>query len=136
MVFLAEHAEECPISGPRIASAVGIPRKYLSAILADLTRAGLLDGMRGKRGGFRLARQASQICLSEVIAPFEPADAARRPCPFGNAFCSDEHPCAAHDQWKEVNAVAARFLGNTTLESVTLKESERRARNGRTRSAS
>ena len=52
MVYLARNSESWPISGPRIAEAAGVPRKYLSSILADLVRSGLLEGTRGKSGGF------------------------------------------------------------------------------------
>ncbi len=135
MIFLARHREEWPISGPRVAREAGIPSKYLSSILADLVRAGLLEGTRGKSGGFRMTRKPGKIRLSEVVAPFEPVDAARKYCPFGNTVCSNKDPCAAHEQWTEVKASVARFLENMTLETVALKKSERGGGDGKTRSA-
>jgi Rrf2 family protein len=111
MVYLAKNAERWPISGPRIAEAAGVPRKYLSAILANLVRAGLLEGARGKRGGFRITHPAQRIRLADVVAPYEPVNSQRRTCPFGNAVCSDTNPCGAHEQWKSVKAVYDRFFG-------------------------
>jgi Rrf2 family protein len=130
MIVLARNAEEEPVSGPRIATAAGVPRKYLSAILADLVRAGLLDGTRGKSGGFQLTRPAKRIRLAQVVAPFEPLTPAKRTCPFGNAVCGDRNPCVAHDRWTEVNAGLSRFLKETTLEDVARARSER-AKRGR-----
>lgn len=135
MIFLAQNRDEWPISGARIAEKAGIPRKYLSAILADLVRAGLLEGMRGKSGGFRMIRPAKKIRVCDVIAPFEPTNANRKTCPFGNTNCSDQDPCSAHARWKEVNAGLSRFLERTSLEDVALKEAERGKAAGRTRSA-
>jgi len=124
MIFLTKHADAWPIPGPRIAESAGVPGKYLSAILAHLVRAGLLEGTRGKHGGFQMTRPARGIRVSEVIAPFEPVNANRKTCPFGNAVCSDRDPCAAHERWKEVNAALTRFLEGTTLQDVATKKSE------------
>jgi Rrf2 family protein len=121
MVYLARNAESWPIPGPRIAEAARVPRKYLSAILADLVRSGLLEGTRGKSGGFQMTRPAKSISLSQVIAPFQPIQANRNTCPFGNRICSDRDPCAAHERWKEVNAAFTRFLDETTLQDVAAK---------------
>lgn len=132
VIFLARNSGEGPVSGPQIAAAAGVPRKYLSAILADLVRAGLLAGTRGKSGGFQLTRTAKQIRLAQVVAPFEPVKSAKKTCPFGNAVCSDRNPCVAHDRWTEVNAGLSRFLEETTLEDVARARSER-AKSGRDR---
>jgi Rrf2 family protein len=123
MVYLARNAESWPIPGPRIAEAAGVPRKYLSAILADLVRAGLLEGTRGKSGGFQMTRPAKSVSLSQVVAPFEPIQANRKSCPFGNRICSDKDPCSAHERWKEVNSAFTRFLEETTLQDVAAKAS-------------
>lgn len=126
MVYLARNADACPIPGPRIAEAAGVPRKYLSAILADLVRAGLLEGSRGKTGGFQLTRCPQAVSLAEVVAPFEPINANRKSCPFGNRICSDVDPCSAHERWKEVNSAFTRFLEDTTLQDVAAKASSGR----------
>jgi len=130
VIFLARNAEEQPVSGPRIAAAAGVPRKYLSAILADLVRAGLLEGTRGKSGGFQLARSAKQIRLARVMAPFEPVRSATKTCPFGNAVCGDRNPCVAHDRWTEVNAGLSCFIEETTIEDVARARSEQPLRLG------
>jgi len=124
MIYLARYRDDWPVSGPRIAQEATIPRKYLSAILADLVRAGLLEGTRGKSGGFQMTRPARKIHLRDVIAPFEPISANRKTCPFGNIICSDKDPCIAHTRWKEVNAALSKFLEETTLEDVAAKEAE------------
>jgi Rrf2 family protein len=124
MVFLARHPDAWPIAGPRIAEAAGVPRKYLSAILADLVRAGLLEGTRGKSGGFQITRPAASVSLSQVVAPFEPVQANRKTCPFGNQICSDHDPCSAHERWKAVNQAFTRFLQETTLQDVAAKSKD------------
>ncbi|GFO82619.1 MAG: putative HTH-type transcriptional regulator [Methyloceanibacter sp.] len=128
MVYLAENIERGRVSASRIAAIAGVPRKYLSAILADLVRAGLLDGTRGRSGGFQMKRAPRSISLAQVVAPFEPVTAKRKSCPFGNQVCSDTDPCFAHERWKAVKAAYARFLEETTLGDVAAKASGRCAR--------
>lgn len=134
MIYLERHRDEWPISSPHIAVEAGIPPKYLSAILADLVRAGLLEGIRGKNGGFRITRPAKRIRLAEVIRSFEPVSVQRRPCPFRNAICNDADPCGAHDRWKGVKDALDRFLGETTLEDVATKYNGIAGADGRPRS--
>ena len=56
MVDLAEHQAAGRIPLKEIADRQGVSEKYLENILATLVRAGLLSGMRGKGGGYRLTR--------------------------------------------------------------------------------
>ena len=121
MVYLALHGDHEPVSGQQVAQQAGIPRKYLSKILGDLVRAGVLSGSRGRNGGFILTRAPQDIRLFEVLAPFEPVLGNRRPCPFGNAVCSDETPCAGHDRWKAVRDAYQGFLHETTIYDVAVK---------------
>jgi len=134
MIFLARRRDEWPIPGPRIAREAGIPPKYLSAILADLVRAGFLEGLRGKSGGFRMTRPAKRVSLTEVIRLFEPVSSQRRACPFGNTICSDADPCGAHERWKGVKAALDGFLEETTLEDVASQGQELSSVKGRPRS--
>ena len=124
MVFLARHVEEWPVPGQRIAEEAEIPRKYLSKVLADLVRAGVLEGSRGKSGGFRMTRSPRDIHLFEVLAPFEPVLTNRRPCPFGNMVCSDREPCAGHERWKLVRESYDQFLNATSVQDVAVKRRE------------
>lgn len=59
MVDLAEHQGEGRIPLKQIAERQGVSEKYLENILATLVRNGMLSGMRGKGGGYRLTRNPS-----------------------------------------------------------------------------
>ncbi len=126
MIYLTQHEEDWPIPGRRIAAEAGIPAKYLSKILGDLVRSGVLDSSPGKSGGFRLRRAAKQTTLHEVLRPFE--QFARGRCPFGNQECSDEKPCIAHDRWKKVIEAQAKFLADTSVLDVAVPSATKRRR--------
>ena len=124
MVYLTRHLDDWPIAGRKIAEETNIPPKYLSTILGDLVRSGVLDSTPGAGGGFRMARHPREIMLSELLTPFEPMFVSRRPCPFGNDECNDDDPCAGHEAWKQVRESYSRFLGTTSIFDVTFKRGQ------------
>lgn len=126
LIHLAQREEDWPISGARIAEDTGIPPKYLSKILGNLARAGVLDSSPGKTGGFRLKRPAKQLPLLEILLPYEQFE--HRRCPFGNRECNDFDPCAAHDAWKKVIETEQRFLSKTTVYDVALRMPAKKSR--------
>ena len=112
-VWLAEHSEG-PVRVGDLAHALKVPQNYLSKTMHQLARAGVLTSLRGKNGGFQLARSPGAIRLLEIVAPFEPVG-ERRTCVLGRAVCSDAAPCRAHDRWKEVARATTAFFSGTTL---------------------
>ena len=60
-------AAEESMTGDQLASAQGIPVKFLENILVDLRRSGLVLSQRGNLGGYRLARPAKEISVAEVL---------------------------------------------------------------------
>ncbi|MEQ1691160.1 MAG: Rrf2 family transcriptional regulator [Gemmatimonas sp.] len=113
-VYLTEHRERGPVIASELATQLAIPSNYLSKILHQLAKDGLLISQRGKTGGFRLARAPERITLAEVIEGFDPVGERRR-CLLGKAVCSDRSPCPAHDHWRDHSAGHARFFHETTL---------------------
>ncbi len=121
MIHLAQHEKDWPIAGPRIAKATEIPPKYLSKILGDLVRVGVLESSPGKSGGFRMFRTPKATSLLAVLTPFE--QFANRRCPFGNQKCNEIDPCNAHDQWKKVIEAQQQFLAKTSVQDIAAKMS-------------
>ena len=129
MIYLVQHEEDWPIVGKEIAGATKIPAKYLSKILGDLVRIGVLESTPGRHGGFKLLRSSRQTKLYDVLAPFEVLE--RKQCPFGNQECSDVNPCLAHDRWKKVITAHKRFLNDTSICDVSLPKPGRSRGAGR-----
>ncbi len=118
----ARTAEETILQAEEIASALDVPRNYLSKILHALSREGILASTRGPRGGFRLAAPARDIPLSRIVKVFEPqllADEQR--CIMGRTVCSDDDPCSAHEHWKGVSRSVRAFFARTTLEDLATR---------------
>ena len=119
MIYLTQNEDDWPIAGRRIAEQAGIPPKYLSNILGDLVRLGLLDSAPGRTGGFRLRRAPRDTKLYDLLASFEQFELKR--CPFGNKKCSDRNPCLAHEQWKKVVEAEHTFLKKTSIHDVAVE---------------
>ncbi len=66
VVDIAYNASELPVQSKDIAARQNIPRRYLEQVLQRLVRAGVLRGVRGPRGGYRLARERRRITLGEI----------------------------------------------------------------------
>ena len=117
VTYLAQQPRDEAIPAIAMAGKVRVPRNYLSKILHQLAREGLLVSVRGRAGGFRLARDPARIRLADVVAPFE-APVAPRSCVLGRARCSDATPCGAHHAWRRVLQARERFLLDTVVADV------------------
>jgi Rrf2 family protein len=115
VIHIARRAgDQGAVPAAAAARELGVPANYLSKILRDLAHAGVLVSDRGRKGGFRLARPASEIRLLEVVEPFDGLD-ERRQCLLGRGACSDVGGCPAHREWKEASAPMVRFFESRTV---------------------
>lgn len=64
---IAYNAGTLPVQASEITRRQGIPRRYLEQVLQQLVRAGVLSGVRGPRGGYRLARERRRINVGEIV---------------------------------------------------------------------
>ncbi|HLN24720.1 MAG TPA: Rrf2 family transcriptional regulator [Patescibacteria group bacterium] len=64
---IAYHAGGEPVQSREITRRQGIPRRYLEQTLQQLVRSGILTGVRGPRGGYRLARERRRISVGEIV---------------------------------------------------------------------
>ena len=67
VVDIAYHGGSEPVQSHDIARRLGLPRRYLEQVMQQLVRAGILRGVRGPRGGYRLARERRRISVAEVV---------------------------------------------------------------------
>jgi len=105
-----------------ISAEENIPRKFLEGIMADLRRGDLVDSVRGKAGGYRLARPADLITFGEVIRLTD-GPLALLPCVSQNFYrrcedCPDEAACALRRVMAVVRTEVSEILDRTTLADV------------------
>ncbi len=97
-----------------IAAKIGVPATYLTKVFQELTRAGLLRGVRGPGGGMQLARSAHEIHLWDVLSAFErTADFER--CLLGLQRCNNLNPCPLDKAWAPLRAQILAMMQTENL---------------------
>lgn len=100
-------------TGQELAQRTRIPLPTVAKLLQLLTRAALLESLRGAHGGYRLARPAGQITIADIIGALE-GPIALTACSSGND-CSIERGCATRANWRLINTAIRQALEAVTL---------------------
>ena len=100
-----------------IARAEGIPSKYLEGILFQLKTAGLVLSERGKKGGYRLAKPASDIRMLEIVEALE-GEVKPVGCLDDSASCVQGDCCLPRIFWVGLKDAIDGYLGSKTLSDV------------------
>jgi len=117
MMDLAIHEVAGPVTLTDIANSQAISLSYLEQLFASLRKAGLVRGMRGPGGGYRLAIPPQEITIAQIIAAVdERVDATR--C-GGNEDCQDGERCLTHELWADLSRQLYEFLDGITLGDLT-----------------
>ena len=117
MVELARHHGRGPLSLSDIAQSGELPLSYLEQLFGTLRQAGLVEGTRGVRGGYRLTREPSKITVGQVVrvleGPIGPVECAVE----GEATdcCTRSTGCATKEMWLRVRENILEVLDNTSL---------------------
>ena len=122
LLLLADEEGRGPVQASELAERQRLPKKFLEAILLDLTRHGLLQSKKGRGGGYVLNRKPGDITLGQVIRILN-GPLALVPCVSQTAYtrceeCIDEESCGVHLAMKEVRDATAFILDNTTLAAL------------------
>ena len=122
MVDLAEHAGGGFLAMREVAKRQEISLKYLERILPLLVEAGLVEGLRGKGGGYRLTREPDEYPLGEILRKTE-GDLAPVAClECGAKPCSRTAECRTLPMWKELDAIINNYLDSKTLADLVKEE--------------
>ena len=107
-----------------LAKDLKLPAPYLAKILQNLARAGVLESMRGPKGGFRLSRPSHHISVGEVLTAVE-GPGSLDGCVMGFPACSNDNPCPMHEAWSAVKAQVDSSMTSTTLRDIQLTQIRR-----------
>ena len=118
MLELAEHERNEVVPLTAIADKQQISEKYLESILAVLSKAGIIDGLRGKGGGYRLNREPKDYSVGEILRLTE-----RTLAPVSCLECTP-NPCERAAQcktlplWEKLDALICSCLDSVSLEDL------------------
>jgi Rrf2 family protein len=119
MVDLATHSGEGPVNRGDIASRQEISPDYVAQLFRPLTEAGLVEGVMGPGGGYRLARDAASITALDVVRTVEgPIVLVQCVDPDDGAPCHRLEDCVTHRLWRRLSETMIELLGSITLEKL------------------
>jgi Rrf2 family nitric oxide-sensitive transcriptional repressor len=111
--------EDALMTGASIASATGIPISFLPQVMGSLVHAGLVDGLQGRRGGYRLAVPAERISLLRIVEAAE-GDSRRTTCILRGSPCGVDGICRVHPAFFAAQDALLAELDRATLASLAL----------------
>jgi len=121
MADIAAAGADQLVSLPEVAVRQGISAGYLEQLFAKLRRAELVESARGVAGGYRLARAADAIRVSEIVEAVD-EEIQTTACGGKPVGCQGAGArCLTHDLWDELGRQIEMFLDAVTLEDVIEK---------------
>lgn len=100
-----------------IASEREIPKSFLAKILQKLAKAGIVESLRGVKGGFRLAKKPSAISLLEVVEAME-GSVAMNICAVDKKACGFSSTCVVHPVWVDIRHDVEEHLRQWDFEKL------------------
>ena len=115
MVGLALRSGDEYVPLKEIAEEEGISQKYLEAIMTTLSKAGMVDAVHGKGGGYRLNRSAEEYTVGSILKLTEGSLAPVSCTSQGAAACSRSTCCHALPRWERLEKMIDEFFEGITL---------------------
>jgi Rrf2 family protein len=124
MLELALHYGEGPILLKDIAERQGISEKYLWQLINPLKTTGLVNSLRGARGGYMLGKAPEAISLKEILRILE-GTLCLVDCVDNPALCERSLSCISRDIWGEASKNMQQTLEDTTLAAMVERQKEK-----------
>lgn len=115
VVDVAYNARPDPVQSKDITARQGIPQRYLEQVMQQLVKAGILKGVRGPKGGYRLARERRRITVGEIVQVVGALDAADD---VPDADGSDLSRAVVRPLWQELEQELVNRMNAITIEDL------------------
>ena len=126
MFELARRQDTGPVTMDTVAQEQELSRKHLHNLLTALKVAGLVQSIRGPRGGFVLTRPPEQIRLSEILEAVE-GPLSLVACVVERDTCRKTRSCPARQVWQQVSDAIEEVLESVTLHDMVAPQDNARA---------
>ena len=117
MADLAQH--DGWVSLGDVAKRQNISRKYLEQVISLMSKAGYVESLRGKGGGYRLTKKPEEYTLGQILRAAEGslAPVACLDCTRGR-LCPIMDSCSTISVWRDLGKVTSDYLNNKTLADI------------------
>ena len=121
MVCIAQKEPSDYIPLKETAEKEGISQKYLESIMATLSKAGLVDAVHGKGGGYRLNRSPGEYTVGSILKLTEGSLASTGCTSQGPAACGRASCCEALPMWEKLDKMIDEFFEGITIADLVKK---------------
>lgn len=121
MVHFAQRGGDEYIPLKEIAEAEGISQKYLESIMTTLSKAGFVDAVHGKGGGYRLNRKPEEYTVGSILKLTEGGLTVVSCTAQGASACARTECCQAKPMWDKLDKMIDDFFEGITIGDL-LKE--------------
>lgn len=123
-LHLARRVGDGPVPARDMADAEALPADYVEQILLKLRRAGLVESVRGAKGGYLLGREPADITVKDVIeaAEHHTFEVNCDSHPVDPERCSATSTCAIRPVWRELQRRIDDLLEGISLADLTHRE--------------
>ena len=118
MIDLAQNNTGQFISLKDVADRQDISMKYLEMIVAILNKGGLLESQRGKAGGYKLAKEAKEYTIGEILNLTEGTLAPVNCLGKNGKECDKADECMTLPLWQKLDLVIENYLNSVTLQDL------------------
>ena len=119
MTDLAQHMDQGYIKLEDIAKRQELSKSYLANIMSKLSKAGLVNGKRGARGGgVKLTKEPSEYTVAEILTAADERLAPVACLVTGAEECHRAKTCPTRKIWEEYEEITMKFLMSKTLADV------------------
>jgi Rrf2 family protein len=118
MIELAEREGEEYTTLADIAANQEISEKYLESIISVLSKAGLVEGLRGKGGGYRLTRSAEEYSVGEILRLTDGSLAPVACLDCKPNVCTRAESCKTLPMWEKLDEMICNYLDSVTISDL------------------
>lgn len=127
LIDLATYSEEEAVSISSIAARQHISEGYLEQLVAKLRKAGLVTSIRGASGGYRLAKDPSQISVGDILRALEGSlEAVECPGLKDENTCEGADFCVTKYVWKRINDSINQTVDDIKLDRLMAESKKAR----------
>ncbi len=118
MIDLAQHAGDGFISLKSIAERQDVSMKYLEMIVAILNKSGILESRRGKDGGYKLVKPASEYTVGEIMNLTEGHLAPVACLGHADNQCERAGSCLTLPMWQKLDTMIDEYLSSISIQNI------------------
>lgn len=115
LTYMSNHESE-QLTAKHLSEKLEIPYKYLTRVMTNLTKKGLVCSTRGRMGGFVFSKPIGEITIYDILEAVN--DINNDTCIMGSGLCGSGEHCVLHDSWSKPKQLIDEMFKNSTLKDL------------------